>query len=108
MKERNTGRTTRMLVKILHTMLNDPNREKFIVISPHGWDDCEYLQRKLFDMMSILGIECTKAGFTLEYEHRWNGVPMFKRKIIFLEQSTWERDKYTLTKGIPHMAFVNN
>jgi hypothetical protein len=97
-----------MLVKLLDDMFNDKETNTYIVITPNGVFDCEYLRRKTKDLLDVLGVKHRIDGFSIQYEHRWNGELQFVRTIRFTTEDSYKDYESKWTRAKLCKVFNNN
>lgn len=89
LKKRGTGKTTRLLIRLLDDMLNDKDTEFFVVVIPHDRRMCEEIQDTVTDLLRALGIAASRVGCDVHYSHSWNGVHQFTRYIKVVDSYEW-------------------
>lgn len=85
-----TGKTTRLLVRLLDDMLNDKDTEFFVVVTPYGTRMCEEIRDTVTDLLRALGIAANRVGCDVHYSHSWNGVYQFTRYIKVVNTDEWK------------------
>ena len=86
---RNTGKTTRKLVKMLATLLKDKHNQHFVYVTPHGIKETKRVAHIFKGLLDTLGIASTLDGSTITYNAKWDGEVIFQRKIKFITREQY-------------------
>lgn len=93
---RNSGKTTRKLVKMLTTLLEDRYNQHFVYVTPQGNNEIGRVARIFKELLGTLGIASTLEGNTISYEAKWDGEVLFTRKIKFITREQYLNDEFVV------------
>lgn len=93
---RNSGKTTRKLVKMLTTLLEDKHNQHFVYATPRGIKETERVAHIFKGLLDTLGIASTIQGSTISYEAKWDGEVLFTRKIRFITREQYLNDEFVV------------
>jgi len=93
---RNSGKTTRKLVKLLAALLEDKHNQDFTYVTPHGMNEVGRVKHIFKGLLDTVGIPCTLEGNMITYEAKWDGEVLFERRIKFITREQYFRGEFVV------------